>query len=255
METQDLDLEQDAAQDAAEGVEEKIPETGEDFRMAEEMIKAGLIYGHKKSKTNPKFKPYIYITRNGIEIIDVTQTLPALNSAVEFLSGILKNKGSVLIVATQPAAKEAATNLAKKFNFSIINDRWIGGLLTNFKVISKRIDYFKKNQEDMAKGEFEKYTKKERVMINRKIEKMRKMFSGLEDLNKLPDLVFIVDFSIKGHNTALREAMRLNIPVMAIIDSDDNPDFADYPIPANDHAKTSIDWLIRKIEEQSVING
>ena len=152
METQDLDLEQDAARDAAEGVEEKIPETGEDFGMAEEMIKAGLIYGHKKSKTNPKFKPYIYTTRNGVEIIDVTQTLPALNSAVEFLSGILKNKGSVLIVATQPAAKEAATSLAKKFNFSIINDRWIGGLLTNFKVISKRIDYFKKIRKTWRKA-------------------------------------------------------------------------------------------------------
>lgn len=219
------------------------------LELVDEMIKAGLIYGHKKSKTNPKFKPYIYITRSGVEIIDVTQTLPAIASAVEFLSGILKNKGSVLIVATQPAAKEATINLAKKFNFSYINDRWVGGLMTNFRVISKRIGYFKKTQEDMAKGEFEKYTKKERVMINRKIEKMKKMFSGLEDLTKLPDLLFIVDFSIKGHNTALREAMRLNIPVMAIIDSDDNPDFADYPIPANDHAKISIDWIVKRIAD------
>lgn len=239
-------MEQDTTQDVAE----KITETKENFEMAEEMLKAGLIYGHKKSRTNPKFKPYIYITRNGVEIIDVTQTLPALNSAVEFLSGILKNKGSALVVAIQPAAKEATVNLAKKFDFSYINDRWIGGLLTNFKVISKRIGYFKKIQEDMAKGEFEKYTKKERVMINRKIEKMKKMFSGLENLTRLPDILFIVDFSIKGHNTALREAMRLNIPVMAIVDSDDNPDFADYPIPANDHAKSSIDWIIKKIEEQ-----
>lgn len=253
------DLEQDAAQNVAEKTTENkefvlsLPK--EDFEIAEAMMKAGLIYGHKKSKTNPKFKPYIYTTRNGIEIIDVTQTLPAIHSATEFLSGILKNKGLVLIVATQPAAKEATLDLAKKFNFSYINDRWIGGLMTNFRVISKRIDYFKKTQEDMAKGEFEKYTKKERVMINRKIEKMKKMFSGLENLTKLPDLLFLVDLSIKGHNTALREAMRLNIPVMAIIDSDDNPDFVNYPIPANDHAKTSIDWIVKKIEEQVVINN
>jgi len=215
-----------------------------------EMMKAGLMYGHKKSKTNPKFKSYIHTTRNGIEIIDLSQTLPLLDSAIEFISSQIKNGGSILLVASQPAAKEAIENLAKKFNFSYINDRWIGGLLTNFKVIGQRIEYYKKIQSDFEKGKFDKYTKKERIMINRNIFRMRKMFTGLENLTKLPDVIFVIDPSLKGHTTAIREAQRMKIPIVAVLDSDDNPDLASWLIPANDHAKMSIDWIINRMIEK-----
>jgi small subunit ribosomal protein S2 len=212
-----------------------------------EMMKVGLMYGHKKSKTNPKFKPYIHTNRNEIEIIDLAQTLSALESAVEFIKQQIKEGKVVLLVAIQPAAKEAVENLAKKFNFSYINEKWIGGLLTNFKVISQRLEYFKKVQADFEKGEFDKYTKKERVMINRNIYRMKKMFTGLENLTKMPDVIFIVDPSLKGHTTAVREARRIKIPIVAVLDSDDDPDLIDYPIPANDHAKMSIDWIMNRI--------
>jgi small subunit ribosomal protein S2 len=241
MKDQDLQQEQQEQELIAEPINEA------DLSTLREMMEAGLMYGHKKSKTNPKFKQYIYTTRNGVEIIDLSQTLSALESAIEFIKNKIKEEKLILLVAIQPAAKEAIENLAKKFKFSYINEKWIGGLLTNFKVVSQRIEHFKKTQADFEKGAFEKYTKKERVMINRDIYRMEKMFTGLENLIRLPDAIFMIDPSLKGHTTALREAKRLKIPVVAILDSDGNPDSVDFPIPANDHAKTSIDWIISRI--------
>jgi len=225
------------------------PVSEADLATLREMMLAGLMYGHKKSKTNPKFKQYIYTNRNGIEIIDLTQTLSALEFTIELIKQQIKEGKLILVVATQPAAKEAVENLAKKFNFSYVNEKWIGGLLTNFKVISQRLEYFKKVQADFEKGEFEKYTKKERVVINRNIFRMKKMFTGLENLTRLPDMIFIIDLSLKGHMTAVREARSIKIPIIAVLDSDDDPDLANYSIPANDHAKMSIDWIINKIDQ------
>ena len=213
----------------------------------EEMIKAALMYGHKRTRTNPRFKPFIFANRNNIEIIDLNLTLEKLEQAIEFLKNKIKEKALVLVVATQPAAQEAVEKLTKEFNFPYINTRWIGGLLTNFNVLFKRIEYFKKIKADFEKGEFEKYTKKERQRINKNIFKMKKIFTGLENLSKRPDVIFIIDPSIKGHRTAVREANRLGIPIVAVLDSDDDPTLITYPIPANDHAKISIDWLIDKI--------
>ncbi len=221
-----------------------------DFAIIKEMMLAGLMYGHKKSKTNPKFKQYIHTNRNDVEIIDSAQTLSALESATEFMKQQIKEEKLFLLVATQAAAKEAIENLAKKFNFSYINEKWIGGLMTNFKSVSQRIEYFKKAQADFERGAFEKYTKKERVVINRNIHRMEKMFIGLKNLIKLPDVIFIVDPSLKGHMTAIREARKIKIPIVAVLDSDDDPDLVNYPIPANDHTKSSIDWIINKIIEK-----
>lgn len=236
----------------SEDKEDLIPalNSSEELAIYQEMMGVGLMYGHKKSRTNPKFKQYIYTTRNGIEVIDLTKTLETLEAAVEFLKQKIKDNGLILVVATQPAAKEAVDILTKKFDFPRVNERWIGGLLTNFKVVSARIEHFKKIQADFEKGAFEKYTKKERVMINKNIHRMRKMFVGLENLVRLPDALFIIDTSIKSHATALKEARRLDIPVVALMDSDDNPELVSYPIPANDHAKMSIEWIINRIADQ-----
>ncbi len=227
----------------------------ETLQVLREMMKVGLMYGHKKSKANPKFRPYIHTTRNEIEIIDLVQTLSALESAIKFIKQQIKEGKVVLLVATQPAAKEAVENLAKKFNFSYINEKWIGGLLTNFNVIFQRLEYFKRVQADFEKGGFDKYTKKERVMINRNIYRMKKMFTGLENLTKIPNVIFVIDPSLKGHTTAVREGQRMKIPIVAILDSDDDPDLVDYPIPANDHAKISIDWIINKIDQGLTTNN
>ena len=218
-----------------------------DLKTYQEMLKVGAMYGHKKTRTNPKFKKYIFATRNNIEIIDLVKTLEAVDSTVNFLNDQIKGKKTILLVSTQPAAWEAIDNLAKKLNLPCVKNRWIGGLITNFKVVSLRLEYFKKIQTDMESGALDKYTKKERVMINKNIHRMKKMFGGLETLTSLPDILFVVDASIKGHMTAIREAKRKKIPIVAIIDSDDNPDLIDYPIPANDHSKMSIEWVVNRI--------
>ncbi|KKQ21588.1 30S ribosomal protein S2 [Candidatus Wolfebacteria bacterium RIFCSPLOWO2_01_FULL_38_11] len=238
-------------------VEEEVKEkeieaiaSAADIESIKEMMKAGLMYGHKTNRTEPKFKSYISLSRNNIEIIDLSQTLLAINEAAEFLKKIISENKMVLLVATQSAAQEAIEKFAKKFNFPYVKNRWLGGLITNFKVLSTRIEKFKKNQIDMEKGEFDKYTKKERVVINKNIARMRILFGGLENLTKLPDALLIIDSSLKNHKTAIREARQLNIPVIGIIDSDDNPEFVDMVIPANDHAKMSIDFIIDKIMEK-----
>lgn len=239
MENQDLQQEL-----VAEIIDEK------ELEAVKEMMSAGLMYGHKKAKTNPKFKPYIFSARNGVEIIDLSQTITALAEASNVIKTYIKEEKLILIVATQAAAKDSVNLLVEKFKFQRINERWPGGLLTNFNVLSKRIEYLKKIQADLESGKLDKYTKKEKVMITREIERMDKLFGGLRGLTRLPDLIFVIDPSIKGHATAIHEAKIMNIPVMAILDSDDDPSLVDWHIPANDHSKMSIDWIINKIIEK-----
>jgi len=239
-------LDNGIAEEMVEGENTKASEA--DISLIKEMIKAGLVYGHKKSRTNPKFKKFVFTTRNGMEIIDLPKTLPMIESATQFLKNQIKEGKMILFVATQPAAWDAIEELAKKFNMPYVKDKWIGGLITNFKILSGRIEHYKKTQLGMEKGEYDKYTKKERVIISKDVAKMKKMFGGLENLTKFPDVIFLIDTSIKGHNTAIREAIKMKVPIIGIIDSDDNPDIIDYPIPANDHTKMSIEWVINKIK-------
>lgn len=230
--------------------EEDALEPKADLETLQDMMMSGVMYGHIKSKTNPKFKNYIFVTRTGMEIIDLVKTLSEIDKAAEFLANQIKENKMVLFVSTQPAAADAIEEFAKKLNFPYVKNRWIGGLMTNFKVISKRIENYKKMMKDLESGAFEKYTKKERVMINKDIERMKNNFGGLETLTKIPDVVFVVDSAIKGHNTAIREAKRMGIPIVGIIDSDDNPEIINYPIPANDHSKNSIEWIINRINQR-----
>lgn len=218
-----------------------------------EMAENGVLYGHKKTKTQPRFKQFVFATRNGMEIIDLVKTNELLNKAAEFLKKALQDKKIVLVVGTQPASWGAIEQFAEKFNLPTIKNKWIGGLVTNFKVIGQRLEYFRKMRDSKERGDFSKYTKKEQVVISRNLDKMAVMFDGLDKLDKIPDVLFVVDASIKGHMTAIREARIAGIPIVAIIDSDDNPDFITYPIPANDHAKISIEWLISKIAQKMFI--
>lgn len=243
---QDIKLNNELAEEMVGGEAAKAGDA--DVAIIKEMIKAGVAYGHKKTKTNPKFKNFIFMTRNGMEVIDLSKTLPMAEEAAQFLKSQIKEGKLVLFVATQPAAWEAVESLAKKLNMPYVKNKWIGGLITNFKILSGRIENYKKTQAGMEKGEYDKYTKKERVMINKDIAKMKGMFGGLENYTKFPDALFIIDASIKGHNTAIREALKMKVPIIGIIDSDDNPEIINYPIPANDHAKMSIEWIINKIQ-------
>ncbi len=222
--------------------------TAEEEVLFSDMIKAGVIYGCKKSKTNPKMGKYIFATRKGIEIFDLSQTLNLLDKAIVFLKEKMEKKLSILVVGTQPAAKELVKNFADKFGFTYVVERWLGGTMTNFKVISKRIEYFIRLKSDKATGRLDKYTKRERLKLDETIQKLSRVLSGIEKMNQLPEAIII--FDIEEHDTAVREAKRLKIPIIGIGNSDSNPDGIDYLIPANDNSKASIAWILEYIEKK-----
>lgn len=217
-----------------------------DAALFEEMIKAGILYGRSKGKTNPKMKDYILYTRNGREIFDLTQTLAALDRAKEFIKSSQEKKPKFLLVATQPTLRGLIRQWAEKLEAPYVVERWLGGTITNFRVLSKRIHYYLKLKVDRAAGKLDKYTKKERLNFDREIARMEKLFGGLERLDKLPDVLFIVDVGLKNHHTAIREAKRLKIPIIAIVNTDNDP-AVDYPIPANTASKNSVEWLMNRL--------
>ncbi|MBI5148030.1 MAG: 30S ribosomal protein S2 [Parcubacteria group bacterium] len=229
--------------DESLNVEAADPKTVE---ILKEMISAGVLYGHKKSKTHPRMRPFIFATRNGIEFFDLNATLEAMEKAKEAVKNKIKAGATILFVATQAEAKEAVEELAKKFGFPRVVNRWLGGTMTNFKTLSKRIDYMKKLRIDKESGQLEKYTKKERVVLSRELDKLSLIFTGLETMAKIPDMVVIVN--VVKHSTALREAKRLKIPVIAVVNSDVNPESVEYPVPGNDVSRSGISWFLRNLE-------
>lgn len=209
-----------------------------------EMIDAGVFYGRKRSKTNPRMQPYILGNRNNIEIIDLGKTTEMLDLALAFLKEKVRSGGILLFAGTQPPA-EGIRDVASEFHFPVVVTRWLGGTLTNFRIISKRIEYFKKLKSDWASGAFEKYTKKERLQIERELRRLEELMSGLEDLSALPSVLVVIDPN--AHLTAVREARRLGTPIIGLLNTDSNPDFIDYPVPGNTKARTSINWFLDKV--------
>ncbi|KKU90803.1 MAG: 30S ribosomal protein S2 [Candidatus Jorgensenbacteria bacterium GW2011_GWA1_48_11] len=216
------------------------------------MVKAGVIYGHKKSKTHPRMRPFIAGNRNEIELLDPEAIFGGLAKAILFLKEKVKAGGSVLLVGTNPAAKSSVLSFAQGFKLPYVVTRWLGGTLTNFAVLNKRKQYYNDLKVKKESGALAKYTKKEQLEFSNEITKLAKFFDGLENLARLPDAIFIVD--IKEHETAFREAKKTNVPVVAILDTDDDTDDVAYPIFANDHSKSSIEWVMEKIKE-GIKNG
>ena len=226
------------------------PEIPANMPLLEEMMKAGLCMGKKSSKTHPRMKPLVFGKRNGIEIIDVEQTVPFLDGAMDFVKNKIAANGNLLLVGTTPMAKDLVLALSLNLKLPHVTERWLGGTLTNFKTLSKRIAYFKKLKSDKEAGRLGKYTKKERLDFDRKIAKMSIMFGGVEDMAAVPQLLFVVD--VKANSTAVREARRLKIPVVGIVNTDTDPELVEYPIPANDRAKSSIEWILNRLEKAVV---
>ena len=214
---------------------------------SQEMIDAGVFYGRKKNRTHPKMRKYILTNRNEIEIIDLEKTAECLERALSFIKEKVRSGGHILFIGTEPEAQEAILSLAERFNLSSVTNRWAGGTLTNFKIISKRIEYFKKLVSDMAKGALDKYTKKERLGIEREINRLRHLFGGLQNFEKLPDAVLIINAHV--HHSVVREARRLNIPVIALTNVDTDPTQIDYLIPGNDKSRKSIQFFLDKVGE------
>ncbi len=211
------------------------------------MVDAGVFYGRKRSRTHPRMKRFILSNRNEIEIIDLAKTKELLETAQEFIRETMKKRGNILFVGTQPAAVSGVTELAKAFDLPYVTTRWLGGMMTNFRVIGKRIEHYLKLKNDWQNKAFEAYTKKERVGIERELNKLEELFFGLSNFKGLPAALIIIDPNL--HMTAVREAKHLRIPVVSFVNTDSDPELVQYPVVGNNKAKMSIDWFLRHLRE------
>lgn len=213
----------------------------------EEMLKAGIHFGHQKARWHPKMEPFIFTSKNGINIIDLEKTAEKLKQAVDFVKKLAPEGKTVLFIGTKRQAQEIIKKYAEESGMPYVINRWLGGTFTNFTVIHKVINKFKELKEQKKKGELEKYTKRERMLLDEEIMRLDKLVGGIESLRKLPEAIYVVD--VKQERTALREAKRMKIPIVAMIDTNSNPEGIKYPIPANDDATKSIEFVTAKIAE------
>jgi small subunit ribosomal protein S2 len=212
----------------------------------EEMLNAGVFYGGTKTKTHPRMRQFITANRGGVEIIDLEKTLEMLQAALQIIEEKFSAK-RVLLLGTQPQAQNQVKALAQKYGLPYVTVRWLGGTLTNFDVISKRLEWYKKLKEDKASGVFEKYTKKEQLDISKEIERLTPRLEGIEPMTEKPNLLIVIDPLV--HTTAMREAKRLGIPVVSIVSTDYDPHEVSYPVVANTKARASIDWFLGRVDE------
>jgi len=216
------------------------------------LLQAGAHFGHITRRWNPKMKPYIFMERNGIHIIDLKKTQELLEAACNAVSNIVSQNRKPLFVATKQQAKDVVAEEAKRCGAFHVTERWLGGMLTNFTTIRKSVKRLTNIEKMESDGTFEKITKKERLFLDREREKLQNVLSGVVEMSRLPGLVFVVD--VKKEAIAVKEARRLGIPVVAIVDTNVDPDLVDFPIPANDDALKSVQCIARAIAE-SVIEG
>ena len=213
----------------------------------EEMAKAGLHFGHRKSKVHPKMKPYLYGLRNGIYLIDLHKTKEKLKEALEFIEKLISENKVLLVVGTKIQIKNLVKDFAIECGLPYVSERWLGGTFTNFEIIKKRINHFKDLESKKDKGELEKYTKKERLKIDLELKGFERKFGGIKDMESLPDAVFVL--SIEKDNLVIKEARDKNLKIIAVADTDTDPTLANYPIPANDDAVSSIKYILEIVKE------
>ncbi|MCE9585430.1 30S ribosomal protein S2 [Candidatus Nomurabacteria bacterium] len=213
--------------------------------LVEQMFQVGAHYGYSKTRRHPSLSSFIYATKNKTDIIDLEKTSMMLNEATEFVKTLGSKNKTILFVGTKPEAREIIKNTAESLNMPYVIERWIGGTFSNFIEIKKRIVELENYRKDNATGNLEKYTKKERVVLAKKMERLSKYYSGLIDLKKIPDAVFIID--AKAEHIAATEARKSNVPVITLVNSDTNIKGLDFPIIGNDAAIPSIKFFAESI--------
>ena len=199
-----------------------------------QLLEAGVHFGHQTRRWNPKMKRFIFGERNGIYIIDLEQTLTRVETAYGFVRELVANGGTVMFVGTKKQAQDPVQSFAEKVGMPYVNERWLGGMLTNFETISKRVGKMLEYERMKASGEFDAMIKKEALMLDRELAKLQRNLGGLRDMKQLPDAVFVID--TKKEHIAVTEANKLGIPVVAVVDTNVDPDVIQYPIPGNDDA-------------------
>jgi small subunit ribosomal protein S2 len=213
----------------------------------QQLLMSGAHFGHLTRRWNPKMKPYIFMQRSGIYIIDLNKTLKLLNDACVDVSKIVKNGDKVLFVGTKKQAKDIVRIEAERCGMPFVTERWLGGTLTNFTTIKKSIKHLKNLEKMAVDGTYDKLSKKEILTIERKKDKLETSLGGIKDMNRLPGAIFIVD--TKKESIAVAEARKLNIPVFGMVDTNSDPDPIDFPVPANDDAFKSISLIVHTIAD------
>jgi len=209
------------------------------------MLKSGVHFGHKLSKRHPKMEPFIFTSKNGFHIINIEETQTRLQEALAFVEKVVANGGTLLFLGTKKQAQPIIRKYAEACGMPFVVERWLGGTFTNFAAISKLTKKYRTLKEQKARGELEKYTKKEQLDFDREIQKLEKVVGGIAEMNRVPEAIFVCD--IKKEKTAVREAIRKNVPIVALCDTNTNPDLVTYPIPSNDDAIKSIELMTQLI--------
>jgi len=212
-----------------------------------DLLDAGCHFGHQTQRWNPKMANYLYGERDGVHIFDLAKTKENLEKAIEFAKKIASEGGKIIFVGTKRQAQAIIKQEAQKAGMPFVNERWLGGIITNWETIKKSLGKLKDLKAKKESGELKKYTKKENILIEREIDRLERFFGGLVGAEDLPAAIFIVD--VKKEKTALREAKRKKIPVIAIVDSNCDPDGVDWVIPANDDAVGSIKLIVEMISQ------
>ena len=210
-----------------------------------DLLNAGVHFGHLTRKWNPKIAPYVFMERNGIHIIDLNKTLVELDNAADAVKNIVRSGRKIMFVATKKQAQEVVSEEAKRLRMPYVTDRWLGGMLTNFATIRKSLRKMSSIEKMMKEDEYKNLAKRERLMLSREKEKLEKVLGGIADLTRLPSALFVVD--IKREHIAIKEAAKLNIPVIGMVDTNSDPTSIQFPIPGNDDAFKSISLIVKYI--------
>lgn len=213
----------------------------------EEMATAGVNFGHTVSKLHPKMKPYVAGIKSNVHMIDLEKTAKDLEKALKFIAKFVSEGKTILFVGTKIQMKEITRVAAETCGMPYVVERWLGGTITNFDTISKRVAHYKDLESKKATGGLAKYTKKEQLLFDKEIESLKKKFEGIKHMAKLPDAVLVLD--VKKDIACAREAKRKGIPIVGVVDTNIDPTLADHPIPANDDAISSIHYILQKVQE------
>ncbi|MGA2285179.1 MAG: 30S ribosomal protein S2 [Dehalococcoidia bacterium] len=216
------------------------------------LLEAGVHFGHQTQRWDPRMRPYIFTERNGIHIIDLQQTVQYLNRACDYVRDLVAGGQTILFCGTKRQAQESIEAEAKRAMMPYVNNRWLGGTLTNFATIQSRIDHLVRLEDNKSRGEFDRLPKKEVMKLDKEIERLNRHFGGVKEMTAIPGSIFIVDTT--GERIAVAEAQRVGIPIVAMVDTNGNPDEIDYPIPSNDDAIRAVRLVTSRIAD-AVLEG
>lgn len=218
----------------------------------EELLDSGAHFGHQTKRWNPKMDEYLYGQENGVHIFDLTKTKPLLEEALSFIAKSVSEGKNVLLLGTKKQIKDKVREIAEEVGMPYINERWLGGIISNFDMMRRSIKKMDEMRENMASGAYKKYTKKERLLIDREITRLERFFGGIAKLESIPDILFVID--TKREANAVREANYKKVPVVGVVDSNSDPDVVDYPIPMNDDASHALEYILDLVK-QAIMEG